>query len=168
MSGITFIRPRLAGLSGKGPLNQNLKTLHRAVRERFPYVHRIAVALYDAQTHRINTYLASGDEGKPLAHYQSTLPEAVSLKKVLRERRIRVVDDLNAFEGSHRNTRNASARWVTAPAARSRWRRGEKCAGSSFSTRGNGRPLKNGTFRFWRPTPFWPRRWRRGICVRPA
>ncbi|MBK7208568.1 MAG: ATP-binding cassette domain-containing protein [Elusimicrobia bacterium] len=102
MSGITFIRPRLAGLSGKGPLNQNLKTLHRAVRERFPYVHRIAVALYDAQTHRINTYLASGDEGKPLAHYQSTLPEAVSLKKVLRERRIRVVDDLNAFEGSHR------------------------------------------------------------------
>lgn len=102
MSGITFIRPRLAGLSGKGPLNQNLKTLHRAVRERFPYVHRIAVALYNAQTHRINTYLASGDEGKPLAHYQSTLPEAVSLKKVLRERRIRVVDDLNAFEGSHR------------------------------------------------------------------
>lgn len=102
MRGVTYHRPRLAGLNGKGPLNKNLEALHSAVRERFPYVDRIAVALYDAQTHRINTYLASGDEGKPLAFYESFLPEARSLKKVLTERRIRVVDDLDAFGGSRR------------------------------------------------------------------
>lgn len=102
MRGITFLRPRLAGLNAKGPLNKSLKALHDALRERFPYVNRIAVALYDAQTHRINTYLASGDEGKPLAHYESSLPEAATLQKVFHDRRIRVVDDLDAFAGSNK------------------------------------------------------------------
>lgn len=110
MRGMTFVRPQLPELGGRGPLNKNLAALHRAVKKRFPYVDRIAVALHDPATHRVNTYLASGDEGKPLSHYESTLQEAVSLRRVFREGRIRVVDDLDSLAASkHEHTRRIRA-----------------------------------------------------------
>ncbi|HEY4997786.1 MAG TPA: HD domain-containing phosphohydrolase, partial [Usitatibacter sp.] len=77
-------------------LNHSLGRLHTEVREHFPFVARIAVALYDAQTDEIKTFLYSPGEVSPLAHYRVPLADAGWLAELRRTRRSRVIGRLNA------------------------------------------------------------------------
>ena len=76
-------------------LNESLATLHREVAEYFPFVVRIAVALYDAQTGEIKTFLASPGEVSPLTHYRIPLAEAGWLDDLRRTGRSRTIDRIN-------------------------------------------------------------------------
>ena len=76
-------------------LNHSLEKLHRQVREHFPFVVRIAVALYEPKTDEIRTFLYSPVKGSPLRHYATQLASATWLDDLRRSRRSRVIDDIS-------------------------------------------------------------------------
>jgi HD-GYP domain-containing protein (c-di-GMP phosphodiesterase class II) len=92
-------------LAEAGSLNDKLKATHRSLSEAFPFIVRIAVAIYDTQTKVLKTFLHSSGNDNPLDHYQSLLENAPSLEKVLENGRPRVVNDLHVFLGQgHEHT----------------------------------------------------------------
>jgi HD-GYP domain-containing protein (c-di-GMP phosphodiesterase class II) len=64
------------------------------VREHFPFVVRISVALHDPKTDDIKTFLYSPSEDSPLKHYRTKLASAQWLDDLRRSRRSRVIDEL--------------------------------------------------------------------------
>ncbi len=90
----------LSDLGKRARLSEKLDVIHRAVRERFPCVDRIAVALYDPKTDWLKTFLASSGDGRVLSHYEAPLSEAASLRELAARGRPRLVDDLDVFAAS--------------------------------------------------------------------
>lgn len=92
-------------LTQKDSFSNKLKATHRAINETFPFIARIAIAIYDPETKVLKTFLHSSGEDNPLSHYQSLLENAPSLKNILERGRPRVVNDLNEFaHGEHEHT----------------------------------------------------------------
>lgn len=88
------------------PLKDKLISTHKTVSELFPFIVRIAIALYDSETKTLKTFLHSSGDDNPLAHYQSSLDDAPSLKEILDKGLPRVVNNLLTFEdGVHEHTR---------------------------------------------------------------
>ena len=86
-------------------LKDKMVSAHRSVRSKFPFVSRIAIALYDSGTNILKTYMDSSGGDKPLAHYQASLDNAPSLKEILAKGLPRVVNNLVTFEhGTHEHT----------------------------------------------------------------
>lgn len=75
-------------------LNQRLGSVHLQVREYFPFVVRIAVALHDPVTDEIKTFLYSPSGTSPIADYRIPLSRAGWLDAVRLSRRARVIDEL--------------------------------------------------------------------------
>lgn len=95
-----------------GPLNLNVAlhdkigAIHAALSERFPFIRRIAAAVYDPATDTLKTFLYVGEDKTPLAHYSARLSETASLREILEKGRPRVVNDLSVFAaGTHEHTR---------------------------------------------------------------
>lgn len=87
-------------------LKDKLIATHKSVSELFPYIVRIAIALYDSDTNMLKTYLHSSGDQNPLENYQSLLDDAPSLKEILDKGLPRVVNNLLTFEnGTHEHTR---------------------------------------------------------------
>lgn len=80
--------------AGEEALNYRLGKVHEQVRQYFPFVVRIAVALYDAKTDDIKTFLHSPAEDSPLRNYRTKLAGAGWLDELRRSRRSRVIDEL--------------------------------------------------------------------------
>lgn len=76
-------------------LNEGLARLHREVREHFPFVASIGVALLDERSDELKTFLHSPVEGAPLHDYRVPLASAGWLDELRRTRRPRVIDDLS-------------------------------------------------------------------------
>ena len=86
-------------------LKDKMVSAHRSVQNKFPFVSRIAIALYDPDTRILKTYLDSSGGDEPLAHYQALLDNAPSLKEILAKGLPRVVNNLVTFEnGTHEHT----------------------------------------------------------------
>jgi len=76
-------------------LNEGLARLHREVREHFPFVASIGVALFDERSAELKTFLHSPLEGAALHDYRVPLASARWLDELRRSRRPRVLDDLS-------------------------------------------------------------------------
>lgn len=88
------------------PLHDKLVATHQSVSEVFPFIVRIAVAIYDPKTCVLKTYLHSSGQDHPLEHFQAQLSDAPSLKAILDKGLPRVVNNLLTFEkGQHEHTR---------------------------------------------------------------
>ncbi|MBS0424340.1 MAG: HD domain-containing protein [Proteobacteria bacterium] len=86
-------------------LKDKMVSAHRSVQNKFPFVSRIAIALYDSDTNILKTYMDSSGGDKPLAHYQVSLDNAPSLQEILAKGLPRVVNNLVTFEnGTHEHT----------------------------------------------------------------
>lgn len=90
----------LAALNTHAPLKDKLVTAHKVVQEKFPYIARIALTIYDPDTNMLKTYLHSSGEDRPLYNYQALLDDAPSLKEILKNGKPRVVNNLVTFEHS--------------------------------------------------------------------
>lgn len=96
----------LERLNSHAPLKEKLVHAHQLVAGHFPFIVRIAVTFYDPDTRVLKSYLNSSAEADPLAHYQTLIDEAPSLKEILDTRRPRVINNLLTFEKSaHEHTR---------------------------------------------------------------
>jgi len=90
----------LQALNADGPLRGRIREIHWAVRSFLPFVARIAVALYDPKTTYLKTFVHSSDGDDPLPHYQAPIGEVPSLKKLLDEKRPRVIQHMLTFEST--------------------------------------------------------------------
>ncbi len=94
-------------LDSNADLAAKLDSVHAVLKERFPFLDRIACAIHDPQTDLLRTFLSSGPE-TPLARYQAKLAESSSLLEIIEARRPRVVNDLAIF----RNGRQPHSRKI--------------------------------------------------------
>ena len=93
-------------LTQKSSLPDKLAATHHCIQESFPFIVRIAVAIYDPATKTLKTFLHSSQGENPLKHYQSLLENAPSLQEILEKGTPRVVNDLHMFEeGKHEHTK---------------------------------------------------------------
>ncbi len=87
------------------PLHEKLIATHKSISEFFPFIVRIAIAAYDPETSLLKTYLHSSDGDNPLEHYQASIDDAPSLKKMLESGLPRVINNMVTFEsGEHEHT----------------------------------------------------------------
>lgn len=93
-------RDTLDKLNEHIPLKEKLVYAHNAVKEKFPFIARVAVSVYDPETKVLKTFLHSSGDDNPLIHYQALLDDAPSLKDILKQKRPRVVNNLVTFENS--------------------------------------------------------------------
>lgn len=96
----------LEDLNKDRSLKEKLITAHQSIKAVFPYIARIAVAIYDPKTTLIKTYLHSSGDDNPLDHYQTKLEDAPSLKNILKKGLPRVANNMLTFEnGQHEHTK---------------------------------------------------------------
>lgn len=87
------------GLKGK------VIALHGALQQRYPFIDRLALALYEASTGRLRTFLQSQAGEPPLSLYETLLEDAPALGALLETRAARVVQDLSVYDaGVHAHT----------------------------------------------------------------
>ncbi len=103
---VAYVADPLAALNENQGLGQCLAAIHAAVGNHFDCIDRISVALYDAETDTLKTFLASSGGDAPLQHYEAGLAAAPSLRETILSRRPRVVNDLSVFaDGTREHTR---------------------------------------------------------------
>ncbi len=88
---------------GDSGLRQSLAEKFRDVHEeiktdpRLGAVSRIAIALYDAKTDTLKTFIDSSEGAAPLQHYEAKLHDAAALYECFKTGRSRVVNDLSIY-----------------------------------------------------------------------
>ena len=96
----------LEQLNNQIPLQEKLVVAHKSLSELFPFIARIAIAIYDSETGILKTYLHSSGDDHPLENYQALLDDAPSLKGILEKGVPRVINNMLTFEGGeHEHTR---------------------------------------------------------------
>ncbi len=89
----------LTGLDRNIALGEKIAAIHQNLAPHFPFISRIAAALYDAKTDILKTFVHSSDETQPLARYQAKLADIPSLRDILEQGKPRVVHDLSIYFG---------------------------------------------------------------------
>jgi len=87
----------LAALNGKLPLPEKIAYVHGLLKDRFDFIDRISVAIYDAKTDLLKTFVHSSDDENPLVLYSAKLADSASMMEILKVGRPRVVNDLDIF-----------------------------------------------------------------------
>ncbi len=102
----------LANLHENLPLTEKLRFLHQVIREDFPFVDRLAIALFDEKTEMLKTYTHSTEgSDNPVTTYEAALSSAPSLYAILEHRRPRLVQNLSLFaQGQHEHTKRIAAK----------------------------------------------------------
>lgn len=85
-------------LNQKRPLHDKIASLHGYLQQRYDFIERVAVAIYDPKTDLLKTFLHSSQDGEPpLVRYERRLGDVPSLQEILERKRPRVVNDLEMF-----------------------------------------------------------------------
>ena len=82
------------------PLQDKLYTTHKSLAEMFPFIVRVAIAIYDPETSVLKTFLHSSGKDNPLDHYSALLDDAPSLREILKTGAPRVINNMLTFEGN--------------------------------------------------------------------
>jgi len=75
-------------------LNKGLGILHDRILASFPYLDRIAVAIYDAPEDQLKTFINSTRKGEPLTAYEFKLSESPSLLGLAKSGQPRVINEI--------------------------------------------------------------------------
>ena len=74
------------------PLREKLASTHQIINGTLPFITRISIAIYDAKTRVLKTYIHSSDEDDPLENYQASIDDAPSLAAIMRSGLPRVIN----------------------------------------------------------------------------
>lgn len=106
MEHVAAHRDILRNLGSIGLLQDKIVELHQQLRNRFPRIHRLAIALYEPSTGKVRTYLQSNTGESPLSLYETALVEAPSLAGLMASGEARLIQDLTVFDGgTHTHTK---------------------------------------------------------------
>ena len=97
----------LEELNSSIPLREKLESVHRVLKERYEFIDRIAVAIYDAKSDVIRTFVDSSGPDQPLNHYEARLSDVPSLREIIEKKRPRVIPDLVVYQ--HSTSKHADA-----------------------------------------------------------
>ncbi len=79
----------LAQLHENLPLTENLRFIHQIIRQDFPFVDRLAIALFDEKTEILKTYMHSTEgNDSPVTTYEAPLSAAPSLQAIILEKSV--------------------------------------------------------------------------------
>jgi len=81
-------------------LGQKIAGIHAQIKTHVGNVGRIGIALYNADSDTLSTFVHSSDGQSPLERYQVRLTEVPSLQQLHDDHRSRIIDDLEALAGS--------------------------------------------------------------------
>lgn len=81
-------------------ISETILNIHDELRQRFPNLRRVAMAVYEPQTDTLKTFAHSTDGYPPLAFYDVKLRDVPSLQALAESGQPRVVDDLSVFADS--------------------------------------------------------------------
>jgi HD-GYP domain-containing protein (c-di-GMP phosphodiesterase class II) len=87
----------LSALNGKMPLPEKIEFVHAMLKNRYEFIDRISVAIYDSKTDLLKTFLHSSGDKSQLVLYSAKLADSKSLQEILGIGRPRVVNDLDIF-----------------------------------------------------------------------
>jgi HD-GYP domain-containing protein (c-di-GMP phosphodiesterase class II) len=87
----------LSALNGKLPLPQKIEHVHALLKDRFDFIDRISVAIYEPKTDLLKTFVQSSEGENPLVLYSAKLADSGTLQEILKVGRPRVVNDLDIF-----------------------------------------------------------------------
>ncbi len=87
----------LAALNGRLPLSEKLDYVLSFLKQRYDFIDRISVAMYDQKNDLLKTFLYSSNDENPLSFYSARLADSASLTEILKVGRPRVVNDLDVF-----------------------------------------------------------------------
>ncbi len=105
MEDIFVAHSKLEPLSALDSLNKKLSFIHNDIKNEFPFIDRIAVALHDEQMDTLTTFIQSTPKN-PLSCYTARMDEAPSLNQIKTSKKTRVVNDLSLFkDGKHYHTK---------------------------------------------------------------
>lgn len=90
----------LIELNRKYTVSEKVAYLHQVTRDNFPFVDRIAIAVYDRACDMLKTFAHSTDGGNPLPYYEARLVDSASLREILETGGSRVIHDLDVFAGN--------------------------------------------------------------------
>lgn len=95
----------LDALNKNIPVREKLVFTHNALKEKYDFIDRIAIAIYDPKTEMVKTYIDSSGDAHPLEHYQATLDQASTLREIIEHKRPLVINNLEAPDTSaHEHT----------------------------------------------------------------
>ena len=90
------IEPEFSGIqSSAQSLSEQLKTVHGLISSRYPFIARVAVALYDPATDMIKSFVSSNRDGSALQRYAVPLSDVPALAEVARLRQRRLVGEID-------------------------------------------------------------------------
>ena len=88
--------PAFSGIqSSAQSLSDQLKIVLGLISSRYPFIDRVAVALYDPATDMIKTFVSSNRDGSALQLYEVPLSEVPSLAEMARSRQRRLVGEID-------------------------------------------------------------------------
>ena len=85
-------------------LTKELESIHELVKSRYPFVDRIAMALYEPATDLLSTFVSSNSDHILLKRYEIELAKVPSLQMLAASHQSRMVDDIPAtfsFQSEH-------------------------------------------------------------------
>ena len=86
--------PTIPALPTSGTLNERLSALHTRLLESFPFVDRIACALYEPADDTLKTFINSTRTGKAIVGYEASLSGSPSLSQLAQSGDFRVLNDI--------------------------------------------------------------------------
>ncbi len=78
-------------------LGQTLRKIHDELKQKLPRLNRIAVAVYDAPTDNLKTFIHSSDGPTPLSLYEAKLTDVPSLHALAKSGQPRVIDNIEVL-----------------------------------------------------------------------
>lgn len=81
-------------------IQNQLEDVHRNLKTELCGIGRIAVAIYDAQTDVLKTFVHSTDGEPPFSHYEAKLQQVPALRELAHSRSSRVIDDMHPLVDS--------------------------------------------------------------------
>jgi len=86
-------------------LTDHLHTIHEVIATRYGFIDRVAIALYDAPTDVLKTFVSSNQDQHKLERYEARLADVPSLKLLANSRQSRIVGDIEkTFDGTSTHT----------------------------------------------------------------
>jgi len=105
----------LKELNKKISLNDKLRYVHNILKQRYDFIDRMSIAIYDPETDILKTFLHSSGADEPLNHYQAKLADSSSLQEILTQGTPRIIPDMTVFKhGTHEHTRRLQTQGYTA------------------------------------------------------
>ena len=102
---------QLADVCHNDSIEKKLRFIHQDILSDHPIIDRIAIALYNAQTDLLHTFIASCVDDNPLVYYDAHLSDSPSLFRIKTLNQPRVVNDMGVFNGgSNLHTRMLEAK----------------------------------------------------------